>query len=86
MSTTDPRTENFPLAAESREAIEAALREQRALTPTERVIASVEAYTPQEAAERTLANEMLADTRPDLLPRADAYDQVLRHRLDGAEA
>ena len=28
----------------------------------------------------------LADTRPDLLPRADAYDQVLRHRLDGAEA
>ena len=64
MSTTDPRTENFPLAAESREAIEAALREQRALTPTERVIASVEAYTPQEAAERTLANEMLADTRP----------------------
>ena len=64
MSTTDPRTENFPLAAESREAIEAALREQRALTPTERVIASVEAYTPEEAAERTLANEMLADTRP----------------------
>lgn len=28
----------------------------------------------------------LSDTRPDLLPRADAYDQVLRHRLDGAEA
>lgn len=28
----------------------------------------------------------LIDTRPDLLPRADAYDQVLRHRLDGAEA
>jgi len=64
MSTTDPRTENFPLAAESREATLAALREERGLTPTERVIASVEAYTPQEAAERTLANEMLADTRP----------------------
>lgn len=28
----------------------------------------------------------LTETRPDLLPRADAYDQVLRHRLDGAEA
>jgi len=64
MSTTDPRTENFPLAAESREAVEGALREQRPLTPTERVIAGVEAYTPEEAAERTLANEMLADIRP----------------------
>jgi len=64
MSTTDPRTENFPLTAESREATLAALREQRALTTTERVIASVEGYTPQETAERTLANEMLADTRP----------------------
>jgi DNA-binding transcriptional MerR regulator len=30
--------------------------------------------------------QRLASTRPDLLPRADAYDQVLRHRLDGAEA
>ena len=30
--------------------------------------------------------QRLADTRPDLLPRADAYDQVLRHRLDGAGA
>jgi hypothetical protein len=28
----------------------------------------------------------LAATRPDLLPRADAYDQVLRRRLDGVEA
>ena len=28
----------------------------------------------------------LVETRPDLLPRADAYDQMLRHRLDGAEA
>ena len=28
----------------------------------------------------------LTETRPDLLPRADAYDQMLRHRLDGAEA
>jgi len=27
----------------------------------------------------------LVDTRPDLLPRADAYDQVLRRRLDGVE-
>ena len=30
--------------------------------------------------------QRLSDTRPDLLPRADAYDQVLRHRLDGAGA
>ena len=49
MSTTDPRTENFPLAAEGREALEAASRGNRPLTPTERVIASVEADTPQEA-------------------------------------
>ena len=27
----------------------------------------------------------LAATRPDLLPRAEAYDQVLRHRLDDLE-
>ena len=27
----------------------------------------------------------LAATRPDLLPRAEAYDQVLRRRLDGVE-
>jgi DNA-binding transcriptional MerR regulator len=27
----------------------------------------------------------LAATRPDLLPRAADYDQVLRHRLDGVE-
>ncbi len=64
MSTTDPLTGNFPLAAESREALEAASRENRPLTPTERVIASVEAYTAEEATERTLANEMLMDTRP----------------------
>ena len=63
MSTTD-NASAFPLAMEGREAVEAAAREGRALTPTERIIASVEAYTPQEAAERTLANEMLADTRP----------------------
>ena len=28
----------------------------------------------------------LAATRPDLLPRADAYDQTMRRQLDGAEA
>ena len=28
----------------------------------------------------------LAETRPDLLPRADAYDQTMRRQLDGAEA
>ena len=30
--------------------------------------------------------QRLADTRPDLLPRAADYDQVLRRRLDGVEA
>jgi DNA-binding transcriptional MerR regulator len=29
--------------------------------------------------------KILTDTRPDLLPKAEAYDQVLRHRLDGLE-
>ena len=33
----------------------------------------------------TAMEKRLADTRPDLLPRADAYDQVLRRRLDGVE-
>jgi DNA-binding transcriptional MerR regulator len=28
----------------------------------------------------------LAETRPDLLPRAEAYDQTMRRQLDGAEA
>ena len=27
----------------------------------------------------------LAETRPDLLPKAQEYDQVLRRRLEGAE-
>ena len=30
--------------------------------------------------------QRLTETRPDLLPRADAYDQMLRRQLDGAEA
>jgi len=28
----------------------------------------------------------LSETRPDLLPRAEAYDQTMRRQLDGAEA
>lgn len=28
----------------------------------------------------------LTETRPDLLPRAEAYDQTMRRQLDGAEA
>ena len=37
--------------------------------------------------ERGIAEmeKRLANTRPDLLPRADQYDQVLRHRLDDLE-
>ncbi|HEY8615129.1 MerR family DNA-binding transcriptional regulator [Phenylobacterium sp.] len=32
-----------------------------------------------------MMEQRLSETRPDLLPRAEAYDQVLRHRLDGLE-
>ncbi|MCR5878307.1 MerR family DNA-binding transcriptional regulator [Phenylobacterium sp. J367] len=32
-----------------------------------------------------MIEKRLTETRPDLLPRAEAYDQVLRHRLDGVE-
>ncbi|WP_374467937.1 MerR family DNA-binding transcriptional regulator [Phenylobacterium sp.] len=32
-----------------------------------------------------MMEQRLAETRPDLLPRAADYDQVLRHRLDGVE-
>ncbi len=63
MSATD-RESTFPLATEGREALMAASREGRPLTPTERAIAQVEAFTPQEAVERTISNEMLADRRP----------------------
>ena len=34
----------------------------------------------------TAMEKRLSDTRPDLLPRAEAYDQVLRRQLDGAGA
>ena len=47
----------FPLASEARGVLEAARREGRALTETERAIAQVEAFTPQEAAARTALNE-----------------------------
>jgi NADH-quinone oxidoreductase subunit D len=47
-------------AFEAREAREAALREGRELAETERIVAMVEASTPQEAAERTAANQDLA--------------------------
>ena len=30
--------------------------------------------------------QRLATTRPDLLPKAQEYDQVLRHRLEGADS
>ncbi len=56
MPASDPdQTRVF--AGEAREALEAARREGRELTETERAIAQVEASTPQEAVERTLAAE-----------------------------
>ena len=33
----------------------------------------------------TAMEKILSDTRPDLLPKAEAYNEVLRHRLDGLE-
>jgi NADH-quinone oxidoreductase subunit D len=47
-------------ALEAREAREAARREGRELAETERIVAMVEASTPQEAAARTRANEELS--------------------------
>jgi NADH-quinone oxidoreductase subunit D len=51
----------FPLASEARGVLEAARREGRALTETERAIAGIEAFTPQEAAART----KLAESPPE---------------------
>ncbi len=50
-------TEGLPVASEARGVIEAARREGRALTETERAIASIEAFTPQEAEARLRAAE-----------------------------
>ncbi len=47
-------------ALEAREAREAARREGRELAETERIVAMVEASTPQEATARTRANEALS--------------------------
>ena len=50
-------TEGLPLASEARGVFEAARREGRALTETERAIAAIEAFTPQEAEARQRAAE-----------------------------
>ena len=47
----------FPMASEARGVLEAARREGRELTETERAIAQIEAFTPEEAAARTRLNE-----------------------------
>ena len=49
MSTTDHDSTAIPVADEAREALEAARREGRGLTETERAIAGAEAMTTQEA-------------------------------------
>src|SRR5215510_6015480 len=49
MSTTDHDATAIPVADEAREALEAARREGRELTETERAIAGAEAMTTQEA-------------------------------------
>ena len=58
--------EGFPLALEAREAIEAAAREGRNLTETERAIAQVEAYTPTEALAKVAAAEAGEDLTPGI--------------------
>ena len=63
MGTTESGS-NFPLALEGREALEAAGREGRTLTETERAVAQGEAYTPEEAERRLAEAEAQADTRP----------------------
>ena len=47
----------FPLASEARGVLEAARREGRELTETERAIAQIEAFTPEEAEARIRLNE-----------------------------
>jgi NADH-quinone oxidoreductase subunit D len=56
----------FPLALEAREAVEAARAAGRGLTETERAIAQVEAYTPEEALARVQAAERGEDQGPGL--------------------
>jgi NADH-quinone oxidoreductase subunit D len=51
----DAYTSGIPVAAEAREAREAAEREGRPMAETERAIAGAEAFTPQEALARTQA-------------------------------
>ena len=47
----------FPLASEARGVREAARRQRRELTETERAITQIEAFTPEEAKARTKLNE-----------------------------
>ena len=51
----------FPLASEARGVLEAARREGRGLTETERAIAQVEAFTPEEASARIALNEAVEE-------------------------
>jgi NADH-quinone oxidoreductase subunit D len=82
----------FPLATEARGVLEAARREGRGLTDTERAIAQVEAFTAEEAEARIQANENPAEDpgtrRPmviNLGPQHPSTHGVLRliTQLDG---
>jgi NADH-quinone oxidoreductase subunit D len=82
----------FPLAAEAREVMEAARREGRDLTETERAILMVEAATPEEALARTkeaAAEPDLPGTREPMVinlgPQHPSTHGVLRliTQLDG---
>jgi NADH-quinone oxidoreductase subunit D len=84
--------EGFPLGAETREVLEAAGREQRELTETERAITGVEAYTPAEAVARIreaeAAPEIPGEREPMIInlgPQHPSTHGVLRlvTELDG---
>jgi NADH-quinone oxidoreductase subunit D len=90
MSTTGQN--GFPLAAETREVLEATGREGRRLTETERAIAGAEAYTPAEALARTreaeAAPEIPGEREPMIInlgPQHPSTHGVLRlvTELDG---
>ena len=73
--STDPGA-TLPIADEAREAYEAARREHRDLTETERAIAGAEALTPQEALSTVEAAD---ESTP--APPAQAMEEELRDRL-----
>jgi DNA-binding transcriptional MerR regulator len=59
---------------------------QEQLVALERQRADIDAAIEQLRGGIAVLEQKLAETRPDLLPQAADYDQVLRRQLDGADA